>query len=71
MDVREYVGKRNENGERFDPELRFYERCGVKIDKVLPESMTGFYADPESLNYCVPFTGETPTIPDAGWNKDW
>lgn len=53
MDVREYIEKRNENGERFDPELRFYERCGMTLGRVLQEYMSGKWADSESLNYGV------------------
>jgi GNAT superfamily N-acetyltransferase len=52
MPVEAYVDKRNDDGSRFDPELRFYERC-LTIGEVLPEYMSGEWADPESLNYGV------------------
>jgi GNAT superfamily N-acetyltransferase len=53
IDVHEYVSKRNENGDRFEPELRFYERCGLAVGTILSESMTGAWADQESRNYGV------------------
>lgn len=53
LDVQDYVNKRAENGERFDPELRFYERCGLKVHRILPDYMSGDWADPESKNYGV------------------
>jgi GNAT superfamily N-acetyltransferase len=53
MIVTEYVNKRKENGDRFEPELRFYERCGLSVGKILPEHMTGKWADHESKNYGV------------------
>jgi GNAT superfamily N-acetyltransferase len=52
MPVEAYVDRRNDDGSRFDPELRFYERC-LTIGEVLPEYMSGDWADPESLNYGV------------------
>lgn len=53
LDVEGYVRKRNENGERFDPELRFYERCELTVEKILRGNMSGTWADPESLEYGV------------------
>ncbi len=52
MPVEAYIDKRNDDGSRFDPELRFYERC-LTIGAILPEYMSGAWADPESLNYGV------------------
>jgi GNAT superfamily N-acetyltransferase len=52
MPVEAYVDKRDEDGNRFDPELRFYERC-LTLGEILPEYMSGDWADPESLNYGV------------------
>lgn len=50
--VEAYVEKRNDDGDRFDPELRFYERC-LTLGEIIPEYMSGEWADPESLNYGV------------------
>lgn len=53
MPVEEYIQMKREDGEYYDPELRFYSRCGYHFGKPLPEYMSGEYADPESLNYGV------------------
>lgn len=50
LSVEEYVEKRNENGERLEPELRFYERAGLKFIKTMPNYMTT-WNDKESRNY--------------------
>jgi GNAT superfamily N-acetyltransferase len=52
MPVEAYVEKRDDDGNRFDPELRFYERC-LTLGEIIPEYMSGDWADPESLNYGV------------------
>jgi GNAT superfamily N-acetyltransferase len=52
MPVAAYVEKRDDAGNCFDPELRFYERC-LTLGEILPEYMSGEWADPESLNYGV------------------
>ena len=52
MPVEAYVDKRDDAGNRFDPELRFYERS-LTLGEILPEYMSGVWADPESLNYGV------------------
>jgi predicted N-acetyltransferase YhbS len=52
MPVEAYVDKRDDAGNRFDPELRFYERS-LTLGEILPEYMSGAWADPESLNYGV------------------
>jgi GNAT superfamily N-acetyltransferase len=52
MPVKAYVDKRDDAGNRFDPELRFYERC-MTVGEIIPEYMSGEWADPESLNYGV------------------
>ena len=59
IDVEEYIEKRNENGERFEPELRFYERAGLKLLKIMPNYMTS-WDDRESRNYGVILVWENP-----------
>ena len=49
MPVGEYVRMR-ENGELVDPELRFYQRSGLTIERIIPNSMDD---DSESRNYGV------------------
>jgi ribosomal protein S18 acetylase RimI-like enzyme len=39
-----------------DPELSFYQKCGFKIVKIIPE----YFKDPESLNYGVLLVRENP-----------
>lgn len=53
MDVQEYVDKKDENGQRFESELRLFENCGFKIDKILPGYMSGDWTDPASLDFGV------------------
>ncbi len=45
--IDEYVNLRR-GEERFDPELRFYERAGLTVAKIVPNYMED---DPESENY--------------------
>lgn len=39
-----------------DPELTFYQKCGFKIIKIIPE----YFEDPESLNYGILLVRENP-----------
>jgi ribosomal protein S18 acetylase RimI-like enzyme len=53
MPVEAYALSANKNGERIDPELRFYERLGFQIlspSQIIPSCMAH---DSESLNYGV------------------
>ena len=46
--VEDYLELKREDGETLDPEIRFYERNGFKISKIVPNYMED---DPESRNY--------------------
>lgn len=48
--VSDYLLSKNEKGESIDPLIRFYERAGLKVIKVVPNYMED---DPESENYGV------------------
>jgi hypothetical protein len=56
MTPEEYLKAKNENGEPLDPEVRFYKRAGLKIEKVLPN----YFEDPDSLNYGVLLIWDNP-----------
>lgn len=53
-----YVKLENEEGKKLDPELRFYESCGLKTVKVVPN----YGPDPKSENYGVVMVWENPDI---------
>jgi len=54
----EYLKKRKEGTSLpFDPEIRFYERNGLKVVKLMANYMEN---DPESLNYGVVMVWENP-----------
>ena len=48
LPLERYIELKRDDGETLDPEIRFYERCGLKIVQVVPNYMED---DPESLNY--------------------
>ncbi len=56
MTPEEYLKAKNENGEPLDPEVRFYKRAGLKIEKILPN----YFEDPDSLNYGVLLIWDNP-----------
>jgi len=45
----EYIRLRGNDGRLIDPELRFYERNGLKLYRVIKD----YFEDPESMNYGV------------------
>jgi ribosomal protein S18 acetylase RimI-like enzyme len=45
-----YLDKRREDGERLDPEIRFYEKCGLIVGRL---TQPDFGPDPESCNFGV------------------
>jgi len=53
IDVLEYIERRDDQGRRIETELQLFEESGFVIDTVLPEYMSGKYADPESCNFGV------------------
>jgi GNAT superfamily N-acetyltransferase len=53
MNVQDFLNAKDDEGNRLDPEIRFYERCGLSVVEILPEYMSGKFADPESKNYGV------------------
>lgn len=50
VSVERYLRLTREDGQALDPEIRFYERCGLEINKAVPNYMEN---DPESENYGV------------------
>jgi ribosomal protein S18 acetylase RimI-like enzyme len=46
--IEQYVALKREDEALIDPELRFYTRAGMRLDKVMPNYMED---DPESENY--------------------
>jgi len=60
--IGDYIRMRREDGQLFDPELRFYSRCGLTFIRPLPEYMSGKDEDPESLNYGVLSVWRNPFI---------
>lgn len=46
--IQQYLKEKNANQESIDPLIRFYERAGLKIIKIVPNYMED---DPESRNY--------------------
>lgn len=46
--IKEYIDMKKDEKDPFDPEIRFYSRCGLKVVKVVPNYMED---DPESENY--------------------
>ncbi len=49
LSVEEYLQKRTEKGETIDPEIRFYERRGLRVAKIT----NAFEPDPPSRDYGV------------------
>lgn len=47
VSIEEYLALKN-NFEPYDPEIRFYSRCGLKVIRIVPNYMED---DPESENY--------------------
>lgn len=58
--IEDYMKWKDENNKFFDKELRFYDKCGMKFIKPLPEYMSGDNADPDSLNYGILSVWEAP-----------
>lgn len=59
VDVQDYLNQKRENGETLDPEIRFYERNGLKVVQAVPNYMED---DPESLNYGAVMIWENPAM---------
>jgi ribosomal protein S18 acetylase RimI-like enzyme len=49
ISIEDYLDLKNEKGESVDPEIRFYERRGLKRTKIVPD----FEPDPDSKDYGV------------------
>ncbi|MEM4270623.1 MAG: GNAT family N-acetyltransferase [Candidatus Pacearchaeota archaeon] len=54
----EYLKIKNEKGDTYDPEIRFYERQGLHIAKIMPN----FEPDTQSRNYGIVMLWENPQI---------
>lgn len=54
--VGDYLELKDNNGESVDPEIRFYNRCGLEVKKIIPE----FEPDIDSRNYGVVMVWENP-----------
>lgn len=58
----DYAKLEREPGKKLDPELKFYESCGLKTVKVIPN----YGPDSESENYGVIMSWENPDIKRGG-----
>ncbi|OGH21646.1 MAG: hypothetical protein A2629_01940 [Candidatus Levybacteria bacterium RIFCSPHIGHO2_01_FULL_41_15] len=47
--VEDYLKKKNEKGDIYDPEIRFYDRQGLHVVKIIPD----FEPDEQSRNYGI------------------
>ena len=47
ISIEEYVKLKNDKGESLDPEIRFYERNGLKLEQIKPD----FEPDDQSRGY--------------------
>ena len=56
LSAEEYVFSKREDGQRVDPEIRFFERKGFEIVEVVPEYMY----DPDSCNYGIIMKWDNP-----------
>lgn len=52
----DYIQATNRREDPLDPEIRFYQKVGMKIAKLLPN----YFEDPASLNYGVLFVWHNP-----------
>lgn len=48
VSIEDYLNIKREDDQSYDPEIRFYQRCGLEVLKVVPNYMDD---DPESENY--------------------
>lgn len=63
MTINEYINSRRNSGKLLDPLLAFYESCGFRIVKILPN----YIEDPMSHNYGVLMYWPNPNIyPNQG-----
>lgn len=56
VSVEQYLRLTTTDGEPLDAEVRFYQRAGLKIIKILPN----YFKDPQSLNYAVLLYWQNP-----------
>lgn len=63
LSVDEYAALKNSSGKIYDPELRLYNRMGLKIVKLQED----YFNDPESLNYGVILRWNNPFYQLTRW----
>jgi|SRR3989344_4347386 len=56
VSIEEYLKLKKENGDTLDPEIRFYQRQGLKPAKIIPN----FEPDPQSRDFGVVMVWENP-----------
>ncbi|MFC1662824.1 GNAT family N-acetyltransferase [Patescibacteria group bacterium] len=56
MDANTYAKKTTQDGEPFDPELRFYKNSGLMIGKIIPN----YFKDYQSMNYGIQLIWKNP-----------
>lgn len=56
ISIEKYLKLKKENGDTLDPEIRFYEKQGLKSAKVIPN----FEPDPQSRDFGVVMVWENP-----------
>lgn len=59
LKIEDYLQLKNKNNEPFDPEIKFCNKCGLKITKIIPNYMQD---DKESRNYGVIMIWENPNL---------
>lgn len=56
LSIEEYLKLKDDDGEALDPEIRFYNRCGLRVEKIIPE----FESDVDSKNYGIVMIWKNP-----------
>ncbi|MEK7502723.1 MAG: GNAT family N-acetyltransferase [Patescibacteria group bacterium] len=56
ISIEEYLKLKNDDGDTLDPEIRFYERQGLRPAKIIPN----FEPDPQSRDFGVVMVWENP-----------
>lgn len=59
INIGDYLKLKDSDGEALDPEIRFYNRCGLEVKKIISE----FEPDVDSRNYGIVMVWENPQKP--------
>lgn len=62
LNIEDYLKLKDNDGEALDPEIRFYNRCGLEVRKIISK----FEPDIESRNYGVVMVWENPSVQTSG-----